>query len=82
MNNFFYIYILVSETSPEKHYTGITQDLETRLKSHNSGNVISTSEHRPWKIETTIAFHSRDKATAFEKYLKSHSGRAFAKKHF
>ncbi len=82
MNNFFYIYILVREKDPEKHYTGTTQDLEVRLKSHNSGQVLSTTKHRPWKIETTIAFRSKDKTSAFEKYLKSHSGRAFAKRHF
>jgi hypothetical protein len=34
----------------------------------------------PWKIKTAIAFKDNDKAIEFEKYLKSQSGRAFAKK--
>ncbi|MGB2938555.1 MAG: GIY-YIG nuclease family protein, partial [Phycisphaerae bacterium] len=41
-----------------------------------------TSKFRPWQIETAVAFRSKGKAVAFEQYLKSHSGRAFAKKHF
>jgi len=40
------------------------------------------SKYRPWILETAIAFRSKDKAYAFEAYLKSHSGRAFATKHF
>ena len=64
------------------HYTGLTQDIEARLKAHNHGQVPHTAKFRPWRIETAILFRSREKAIAFEKYLKSHSGRAFAKKHF
>jgi putative endonuclease len=59
-----------------------TQDLEARLLAHNSGQVSHTSKYRPWQIETAIAFRSREKAAAFESHLKSHSGRAFATKHF
>lgn len=80
LNNFHYVYILVSEADETRHYTGITEDLESRLKAHNSGKVPHTSKFRPWRIETAIAFSSPKKAAAFEKYLKSHSGRAFAKK--
>ena len=57
-------------------------DLDERLKDHNDGKCHHTSKHRPWKIETAIAFRSKEKAIAFEKYLKSHSGRAFASKRF
>jgi len=77
-----YVYILTSQKSPDKHYTGLTQNLEDRLKSHNAGQVKHSSKHRPWQLETAIAFRCREKAAEFEKYLKSHSGRAFASKHF
>jgi len=80
LNNFHYVYILVSETDETRHYSGITEDLESRLKDYNNGQVPHTSKYRPWRIETAIAFSSRKKAANFEKYLKSHSGRAFAKK--
>ena len=79
---FHYTYILESEINTEHHYTGVTQDLEARLQSHNAGQVPHTAKFRPWRIETAIAFRSREKAAAFERYLKSHSGRAFAAKHF
>ena len=82
MEGFQYVYILSSEAEPSRHYTGLTEDLEARLKAHNSGQVPHTAKYRPWKIETAIAFRSFKKATTFEKYLKSHSGRAFASRHF
>ena len=77
---FCFVYILQSETDQERFYTGLTEDLESRLKSHNSGGCYHTSKYKPWRIKTAIAFNSRDKAVDFEKYLKSPSGRAFAKK--
>jgi len=77
---FHYVYILFSISNETRHYTGLTENLENRLKAHNSGQVPHTAKYRPWQIETAIAFRSREKAAAFEKYLKSHSGRAFAKK--
>jgi predicted GIY-YIG superfamily endonuclease len=61
---------------------GLTEHLEERLKKHNAGQCKHTSTFRPWQIETAIAFRSKEKAITFEKYLKSHSGRAFARKHF
>jgi putative endonuclease len=82
LNNFHYVYILVAEDDPTRHYTGLTQDLELRLLAHNAGQVPHTAKYHPWRIETAIAFLSREKAVAFEHYLKSHSGRAFATKHF
>ena len=61
---------------------GFTTDLNKRLVKHNNGEVIFTSKFKPWKIKNAFAFTEKEKALAFEKYLKSHSGRAFAKKHF
>ena len=80
LNDFYYVYILVSEADETRHYTGLTENIESRFKAHNSGKVPHTSKYRPWRIETIIAFRSHEKAAKFEKYLKSHSGRAFAKK--
>ena len=82
MPRFHYVYILVSQTNPDRHYTGITDDLDGRLRAHNNGQVPHTSKYRPWHIETAIAFRIATKAVEFEKYLKSHSGRAFAASHF
>ena len=74
-----YVYILQSLTCHEHFYTGITDDLPARLKKHNSGAVTHTAKFRPWRIKSYVAFVDKDRAFAFEKYLKSGSGRAFAK---
>lgn len=76
-----YVYILQSEQGAEHFYTGITDDLDARLSRHNLGEVAHTSKYRPWRIKTYVAFTDEDRAFAFEKYLKSGSGRTFAKKH-
>ena len=78
----YYVYILNSIKFPEKHYTGFTTDIKKRIVKHNNGEVPHTSKFKPWKIQTAISFVDKSKALEFEKYLKSHSGRAFTKKHF
>lgn len=77
-----YVYILTSQADPSRHYTGMTQDLHARLKSHNDGTNRHTAKFRPWQIETALSFRCPDKALAFEKYLKTGSGRAFSTRHF
>jgi len=74
-----HVYILESLTDTEHFYTGITDDLKARLAAHNSGAVSHTSKHRPWRIKSYVAFTDETRAVAFERYLKSGSGRAFAK---
>jgi putative endonuclease len=80
METFSYVYILISLADDDAHYVGLTDDLKARLQKHNSGGVPHTRRHAPWKIKTAIAFVDRARAAAFEAYLKSASGRAFAKK--
>ena len=75
---FFYVYILRSEAKP-RFYTGFTEDLDARLVHHNSGGDPHTAKYRPWCIKTAIAFTDREQALAFERYLKSPSGRAVAR---
>ncbi|OVE78182.1 excinuclease ABC subunit C [bacterium F11] len=77
-----YVYILNSKTDTKRFYVGSTNDLKRRLEQHNRGDVLATKKGRPWYIHTALWMHSRDKAIAFEIYLKSHAGRAFQKKHF
>ncbi len=79
---FYYVYTLNSLSDKSHFYTGITTNLENRLSKHNSGLVKHTSKYLPWRIECATAFRNKVKAHAFEKYLKSHSGRAFASKHY
>ena len=82
MKDFAYVYFLVSQANQAIHYTGNTRDVEQRLLEHNRDNCPRTSQHRPWRIETAVGFKSESKARAFERYLKSGSGREFAGRHF
>ena len=77
---FYYVYILQSESRESAFYVGFTEDLDSRLKFHNNGQNPHTAKSRPWRVKTAIAFTDREKALDFERYLKSSSGRAFAKK--
>ena len=74
-----YVYILQS-INLEHFYVGITDDLRARLAKHNAGEVPHTSKYKPWQVKTYLAFSDEKQAVNFEKYLKSPSGRAFAKK--
>jgi predicted GIY-YIG superfamily endonuclease len=67
---------------PERFYTGLSDDPKRRLSEHNEGRSWSTRRFRPWQLVATIRFENPDTAERFEKYLKSGSGRAFAKRHF
>ena len=80
MQGFHYVYILLSIAHPGRHYVGFTEDLGKRLRYHNAGHVPHTAKHRPWRIKTALAFDDRDQALAFERYLKTGSGRAFSSK--
>ncbi len=82
MQGFYYTYILVDVATGTHRYVGSTQDLSARLEKHNSGEVPHTAKFKPWKVEAYFAFETEEKAVAFEAYLKTGSGHAFAKRHF
>jgi len=75
-----YVYILQSLVDEKHRYTGVTDDIKHRLSKHNAGEVSHTRKHKPWRLQTYLAFSDPTRAHEFEQYLKSGSGRAFAKK--
>ena len=75
-----YVYLIVSVSNPGNRYVGYTEDLRQRLADHNSGKNVSTAPYRPWHLQTYLAFSTKRQALAFEHYLKSGSGHAFANK--
>ena len=81
MNGYYYVYTLRSFSSPNEHYTGHTEDNRKRLAEHNAGKVPHTSKFTPWEIRSATAFKSKERAVAFERCLKSGSGRAFLQRH-
>lgn len=75
-----YVYLIESVRERQRHYVGITTDLRTRLKDHNAGGSPHTAKHRPWNLVAFFAFAEEKTAFAFERYLKSGSGKAFLHK--
>jgi predicted GIY-YIG superfamily endonuclease len=76
-----FVYVLRSLSNPSRTYTGRTEMPRHRILEHNQGACPHTRKFRPWRMETLIGFTNFAKALAFERYLKSGSGRAFAKSH-
>jgi predicted GIY-YIG superfamily endonuclease len=75
-----YVYLLRSEKHEDQRYVGVTSDLKQRVADRNAGKSPHTSKYMPWKLVTYVAFSDEQKAEAFERYLKSGSGHAFARK--
>jgi putative endonuclease len=76
-----FVYVLRSEQDPSRHYVGVTENVDNRLEWHNTGPSGETVRHRPWSVIVAVEFADEQTAITFEKYLKSGSGRAFAKRH-
>jgi predicted GIY-YIG superfamily endonuclease len=75
-----YVYLLESIDHPGQRYIGLSDDLKARIAAHNAGQSSHTSKFKPWRLVTYLAFTNIEKARAFERYLKSGSGHAFARK--
>jgi putative endonuclease len=76
-----FVYILRSRSMPNRYYTGLTANVRSRLDAHNAGHTPHTAMGRPWEMDVVIEFADESRAVAFERYLKSGSGVAFAKRH-
>jgi predicted GIY-YIG superfamily endonuclease len=75
-----YVYLLRSASHPDQTYVGFTTNLRARLATQNAGGSPHTAKFTPWSLRTYLAFSSKHQALDFERYLKSHSGKAFAAK--
>jgi predicted GIY-YIG superfamily endonuclease len=76
------VYVLGSESQPGRYYIGLTSDLGARLAAHNRGESAYTAAGYPWRVVVALVFADPERARAFERYLKSGSGREFAERHF
>ena len=74
------VYLLRSLKTGEP-YTGLTSNFDRRLTEHNAGQNPSTARARPWELAALIELPREETAVKLERYLKSGSGRAFAKRH-
>ncbi len=76
----YFVYLIKSINYPEQKYVGYTTNLKSRLETHNSGGSPHTAKYRPWKLYSFVAFGDKYRALEFERYLKSHAGKAFSNK--
>ncbi|KKT23247.1 MAG: GIY-YIG catalytic domain protein [Candidatus Nomurabacteria bacterium GW2011_GWF2_43_8] len=77
----FFVYVLKSQ-SYKKSYVGHTDNLDRRLKEHNSERNNLTRRYMPWNIVYTEKYDNIDDAVKREKFLKTTTGRRFLKKIF
>jgi putative endonuclease len=69
----YFAYILKS-LKDGSHYYGSTNNLESRLKHHNSGKVRYTKGHIPYVIHYFEKLSTRAEAMKREKFFKSIAG--------
>jgi len=77
-----YVYLIESVHYQGHHYVGLTGDLKRRFAHHNEGKSPHTRKFKPWYLVAYTAFADQPAAVAYEKYLKSGSGKTFLKRHF
>ena len=77
-----FVYVLRSASNRDRYYVGLTSSVASRLIAHNEGHLPNSARYRPWQLHVVVEFGDEETAARFEKYLKSGSGRAFARKHF
>jgi predicted GIY-YIG superfamily endonuclease len=77
-----FVYVLKNADPTPHFYVGLTADVNARVSDHNTGRCPHTASRRPWQHHVVIEFPDESRAIRFEQYLKSGSGRAFARRHF
>jgi predicted GIY-YIG superfamily endonuclease len=75
-----FVYIIQSEITGLYYYGFTARTVSERLADHNAGKSLHTKKARPWKLIWYAGFSTKQKAEAFEDYLKSGSGHAFSRK--
>jgi predicted GIY-YIG superfamily endonuclease len=74
----WYVYFL--QLANGDIYVGSTNDLKRRVTSHGRGQVTSTKSHLPLTLKSYVAVETEEVARRLERYFKSGSGKALAKK--
>jgi putative endonuclease len=77
-----FVYLLKNADQNPDFYVGLTSDVKARLADHNAGRCPHTASRQPWQLHIVMEFSDQRTAVCFERYLKSGSGRSFAKRHF
>ena len=75
MYDIYHYWVYIVKCNDGKYYTGVTNDLDRRLKEHNEGinPKCYTYERRPVILMYEEHFHDINQAIAWEKQLKGWS---------
>ncbi|MBI2621156.1 MAG: GIY-YIG nuclease family protein [Candidatus Levybacteria bacterium] len=71
---FFYVYVLYNKNR-NFIYIGYSEDLKSRVPSHNKGENKSTKPYTPLELIFYEAYRNKKDAKRRELYLKSNRGR-------
>lgn len=69
----YYLYMLLCDKA--FFYTGITNNIDKRLREHKSGCSIHTKRYKPIELIYTKVFPTRNKAEKREEQIKGWSNR-------
>lgn len=61
---------LIKSLKDGSYYTGITENLERRVKQHNKGVLLTTKTKKPWELAYWKEHPDSIKARKHEKWLK------------
>ena len=74
----FYVYMLKSKSIKSITYVGYTNNLEKRIKLHNSGKGAKFTRGRKWVLIYKEKYKSKKEAISREYYIKKN--KTFRKK--
>ncbi|HRP32046.1 MAG TPA: GIY-YIG nuclease family protein [Agriterribacter sp.] len=77
----FFVYVIRSKKDG-RFYVGLSEEVERRLKEHNSGKTKSTKGYVPWELCFYEQYFTRIEARRREIYLKSGIGKEFIKSYW
>ncbi|MBV4356310.1 GIY-YIG nuclease family protein [Pinibacter aurantiacus] len=76
----YFAYVIQCINFPDYFYKGHCENLEVRLKQHNSLKTKSNKHYAPFRIVYFEPFDTRDQAILKEKYWKTGAGRRYLQK--
>jgi putative endonuclease len=74
-----YLVYIIYSSKLNRYYIGVTNDLEARIRKHNSGAYKGsfTSRGIPWVLKFTIEDLEKEQAFAIEQHIKKMHSRAY-----
>tara|TARA_B100000989_G_scaffold298821_1_gene290216 strand:+ start:2097 stop:2345 length:249 start_codon:yes stop_codon:yes gene_type:complete len=67
----FYVYMLKTTSQKSITYVGYTNDIQKRLKQHNSNKGAKFTKGRKWKVIYLEKFTTKKEAISREYYIKN-----------